>query len=552
LIFHIFYFFVYFNLKLVSILPLKKKLKKKTNRKQREKYFFNFTFLIQNKCVIMKRNLKLEENLFDKEFGGYMNAKITKLEEQFSSLQKDFQKTELFKGVSIFVNGRTNPTADELKRIMLENGGTYHHYERSHTRFVVASNLPDVKIRNHNLTKNIIRPEWIVDCVKANKLVDYSSYLLHTNKNSAQPQISFKPLQVEKTEEEKFAIDLSMLNNLIQNKKEPEGVRTGTAVDANFLEEFLNNSRLHHIATLGSGFKFYITELRKKHDGTFPHRESLRNELKASSKIYNDVIMHIDMDCFFVSVSLKKHPHLKGHPIAVTHSKGSRDNVNPEEFKSMSEIASCSYEARAKGLRNGMFVGQALKLCPELKTVPYEFEEYRKTAFILYDTVAKYTLDIEAVSCDEMYANLKDLLNDCEIDVMDFITHLRSEIFELTGCTCSVGIGANRLQARLATKKAKPNGQFELLSMEANIQDFMKDIKITELPGEIIIISWCFNNKIILFKALATVHHMFSPSCKSARAETYMKCLYQCCRLTLARNSAKLCIRWREVWTIRN
>lgn len=120
--------------------------------------------------------------------------------------------------------------------------------------------------------------------------------------------------------------------------------------------------------------------------------------------------MHIDMDCFFVSVGLRKRPDLKNKPVAVTHARGSKGSVNrpgadmaaetalymerlPEgyfsrldtldEHSSMSEIASCSYEARQFGVKNGMFLGAALKLCPELKTIPYDFEvrelyHYRK------------------------------------------------------------------------------------------------------------------------------------------------------------------------------
>ena len=61
----------------------------------------------------------------------------------------------------------------------------------------------------------------------------------------------------------------------------------------------------------------------------------------------------------------------------------------------MSELASCSYEARAKGVKNGMFLGPALKLCPELTTIPYEFEAYQEVAKHLYDIVASFTLNIQ-------------------------------------------------------------------------------------------------------------------------------------------------------------
>lgn len=367
--------------------------------------------------------------------------------------------------------------------------GIYHHYQRSQTKFVIASNLPDVKVRS-NITKNIVKPEWIADSLRENRLLDYSKYLLYTNKNRTQPQISFKASAKSEVESDEptdlMAISLKALNDKLSYKQEKneelEDTKTGTAVDSNFLQDFLNNSRLHHIATLGSGFKYHINDLRKNHDGKFPAREVLKEKLKKCDSLpqAHEIVMHIDMDCFFVSVSLKNHPHLKGVPVAVTHSKG-KNETKGEDFTSYSEIASCSYEARAKGLKNGMFAGAALKLCPELKTIPYDFEEYRRTAYILYDTIAKYTLDIEAVSCDELYADLKNLLVECQIDIIDFVTLLRQEIFDKTGCTCSVGVGSNRLQARMATKEAKPNGQFSLL--DADVEDYMKEKKIRELPG---------------------------------------------------------------------
>lgn len=87
----------------------------------------------------------------------------------------------------------------------------------------------------------------------------------------------------------------------------------------------------------------------------------------------------------------------------------------------MSEIASCSYEARKMGVKNGMFVGTALKLCPNLKTIPYDFIGYKEVSLLLYNTVAEYTLDIEAVSCDEMFVDLTVFLNDIKLPVLDFV-----------------------------------------------------------------------------------------------------------------------------------
>lgn len=408
-----------------------------------------------------------------------MDAKIAKLDEQFAldALRNPYKETNLFAGISIFVNGLTDPSADVLKRIMMTHGGVYHAYHRNTTTFVIASNLPDVKIRQITSAK-IISPKWVVDCLSEKRILDYSKYLLYTNAKESQPKIAFKPVEtgakyepvnkpepmviepieeiVHKSVRIDFMKNLEILNVAIQNNDkrrivtispEPNDKNTTkienkknvprTAVDPNFLTEFYNNSRLHHIATLGASFKSHILKLREHQNGTFPMREQLRQKLNhgrtESMPSTGKVIMHIDMDCFFVSVGLRTRPHLNGHPIAVTHSKGSnsnnlnsingvdrkkemdlyvkrheekykldQSNLDDDEKKnrknsmpaidntiSLSEIASCSYEARKMGVKNGMFVGAALKLCPNLKTIPYDFDEYKEVAHVLYDTITQ-------------------------------------------------------------------------------------------------------------------------------------------------------------------
>ncbi|XP_055842133.1 DNA repair protein Rev1 [Episyrphus balteatus] len=544
----------------------------------------------------------MANNGFD-EWGGYMEAKITKLEEQFVAASNPFRQTNLFSGISIFVNGHTNPSADELKRIMMVHGGIFHMYERSHTTYIIAANLPDVKVRNMNTSK-IISAQWVVDCLKEQKIVDYTKYLLYNNQNKSQPRISFgrgvhkkkeEAKETSKIDEKEVASILKDLENLnakmkrpsetivkpdkppdesvkpetsivstsrgpapdksVQQPPEPNvkpdtsiastsrGLATDkpvqqpsepsvkadtstastsrglarTAVDPKFLSEFYNNSRLHHIATLGAGFKQYVSDLRETSTGLFPDREQLQKSLPRAENFVKkgQIIMHIDMDCFFVSVGLRSHPYLRGQPIAVTHSKGGGGDVpvHPgadrkvemdlftkkfenqlhnnilsdkvrgafEGKQSLSEIASCSYEAREKGIRNGMFVGHALKLCPNLKTIPYDFEGYREVAYTLYNTIAMYTLDIEAVSCDEMFVNLTDLINELQVDPMDFVTHVRQEVRDKTSCPCSAGVGENKLQARMATKKAKPDGQYYLGSDK--VEEYMASIPIRDLPG---------------------------------------------------------------------
>lgn len=361
--------------------------------------------------------------------------------------------------------------------------------------------IPILQIKNPG-TLPVVKPNWITDSICAEKLLDYRKYLLYTNQSKTQPRLDFSKPSTSKATECEFTTAQSKANDA-------KSKQTLTAADPRFLEEFYSNSRLHLISTLGAELKQLVKQMREKSNNKFTGRETLMNQYgRTSSFLHGQVIMHIDMDCFFVSVGLRIRPDLKNKPVAVTHARASNTSVNrpganlaaetalylerlPEgyvsrldvidEHSSMSEIASCSYEARKFGIKNGMFLGSALKLCPELKTIPYDFEDYRKVSSILYATIASYTLDIEAVSCDEMYVDVSQILRETGLTVDEWATHIRNEITKITGCPCSAGFGANKLQARLATKRAKPAGQFYLQSED--IEEFMAEIPVAELPG---------------------------------------------------------------------
>ena len=139
------------------------------------------------------------------------------------------------------------------------------------------------------------------------------------------------------------------------------------------------------------------------------------------------------MDCFFVSVALRTRPDLIGKPVAVTHSS-SNDTA-------YGEISSCSYEARAKGCYARHFVRDALKTCPNLVCVPYQFDEYVAVAKQLYSIISTYTLQIKAISCDELYFDLGSICDECNIsDPLALIAIIRNDIMEQTQCSVSKSI----------------------------------------------------------------------------------------------------------------
>lgn len=473
-----------------------------------------------------------------------MAAKKAKLEEQFrDTANKEFKEpSKLFEGIAIFVNGYTDPTSDELRRLMMMYGGIYHHYMRPKlTTHIIASNLPYSKIvlyRKSQTPIPICKPQWITDSIMAGKVLNFQDYLLYSNTN-AQSRLTYKlnvkngRFNIEPATHDKMDTETSTnpvdkgsstndtnipyqgtSNSTLKHKKisipQSSSARTSaqSTRDTEFLSAFYSNSRLHYIATMGTTFKDYVNELRDKSDGIFLGLECLikSRKIKSTSSILagresdseddgigfdnktgnkkETVIMHIDMDCFFVSVGIRNRPELQGLPVAVAHAKGNTHPTNydgKEEFGSMSEIASCSYAARKAGMKNGMFLGEALKMCPDLKTIQYDFEGYKEVSYALYDTVASYTLNIEAVSCDEMYADCTKVLEASGLSPLEFANVIREKIKRKTGCPVSTGFGNNKLQARLATRKAKPDSQFYLSG--SNAESYVRTLNVRDLPG---------------------------------------------------------------------
>uniref|UniRef100_A0A1A8JYG9 DNA repair protein REV1 n=1 Tax=Nothobranchius kuhntae TaxID=321403 RepID=A0A1A8JYG9_NOTKU len=343
-----------------------------------------------------------------------------------------------------------------------------------------------------------------------------------------------------------FSSDLSFLGTAsVTAKPDPPASESPSKASEHLLEqtgglisEFYSHSRLHQISTWRISFSEYVNELHSKTKAPgvapYPGRDRLKkftSQRPTSSRgtsaprSIKSCILHVDMDCFFVSVGIRHRPDLKGKPVAVTSNRGQgkvplRPGANPQAEQqyyqrkhthpqpdedlletpsqgwpnscdsraeqdaaalSMAEIASCSYEARQVGVRNGMFFGKAKQLCPSLQAVSYDFEAYKEVALNMYEILASYTRDIEALSCDEALVDASALLAEVGVGPEDLARAIRADIEKKTGCCASVGMGSNILLARLATRKAKPNGQYFLKSEE--VDDFIRDLPVTSLPG---------------------------------------------------------------------
>ncbi len=159
------------------------------------------------------------------------------------------------------------------------------------------------------------------------------------------------------------------------------------------------------------------------------------------------VIIHLDMNAFYCSVHEAEEPEkYKDRPIAVSGSVEQRKGI----------LVTCSYSARRKGIKTGMTVRQALKLCPELILIKPDFNLYRKYSHGFMTIARQYTPLVEAVSIDECYMDITG--SKMFGSPLEIAASLQQRIMSEWSLPCSIGLAPNKLLAKMASDMKKPNG----------------------------------------------------------------------------------------------
>ena len=181
------------------------------------------------------------------------------------------------------------------------------------------------------------------------------------------------------------------------------------------------------------------------------------------------VIAHFDLDCFFVSVERCRNPDLVGVPVIVGGAADARGVV-----------ASCSYEARAKGVHSAMPVREALRKCPQAVLVQGSFREYDQYHFRVKAVAERFSPVVEMASIDEGYIDLSGTVR-LQGHPLPAATRLRREIFSETGLDCTIGIASSKLVAKIATNFAKPGAVLYLLPEQETA--FLSGLDVSDIPG---------------------------------------------------------------------
>jgi DNA polymerase IV len=180
-------------------------------------------------------------------------------------------------------------------------------------------------------------------------------------------------------------------------------------------------------------------------------------------------ILHMDLDCFFVSVERVLEPSLNGRPVIVSG--------NPE---GRGVVSSASYEARGFGVRSGMPIQRARKLCPEALVIACRMSRYAEYSEKAFELLREFSPLVEEASIDEAYLDLtgtEKLFGEAKEAAGKIRSRLQGEL----GLPASIGIASNKLMAKISSQQAKPGGIIEVLA--GGEQEFLAELPVGAIPG---------------------------------------------------------------------
>ncbi len=174
------------------------------------------------------------------------------------------------------------------------------------------------------------------------------------------------------------------------------------------------------------------------------------------------------MDAFFAAVEQKRHPELIGKPIVIG---GDGDPTK------RGVVSTASYEARKYGIHSAMPLRHAYRLCPEAVFLPVDYDEYVKTSEKIKAILRSFTTFIEDVGIDEAFLDITDI----DMESEEIARRIKEKIRQEIGLTCSIGIGPNKLLAKIASDMRKPDGLTIISS--ADVKEMIWPLPVRKLWG---------------------------------------------------------------------
>jgi len=205
---------------------------------------------------------------------------------------------------------------------------------------------------------------------------------------------------------------------------------------------------------------------------------------------YNEtmrIIGHLDMDAFFAAVEEREHEWLRGKPIVV--------GADPKGGKGRGVVSTANYEARKYGIHSALPISKAWEMSEAAKKKGLEpavflftnFAEYERTSTRIMEILKTFSNTIEQASIDEAYFNIEipnskhQITNTIWIKAGNIAKHIKAEIKDKEKLTCSIGIGPNKLIAKIASDFRKPDGLTIITGEEK--ESFLEPMTVRKIPG---------------------------------------------------------------------
>jgi DNA polymerase IV (archaeal DinB-like DNA polymerase) len=191
------------------------------------------------------------------------------------------------------------------------------------------------------------------------------------------------------------------------------------------------------------------------------------------------IIVHVDMDAFYAAVEERYNPALRGVPVVV--------GADPKEGRGRGVVTTANYKARKFGIHSALPISRAWRLAQAARKRGEPETAFIRSNFQLYETVSGRIMQIfersadavEEASIDEAYLDVSSL--DTFDAALERMTALKTEILEKEELGCSVGIGPNKLIAKIASGQNKPDG-LTVVTQE-QVREFMDPLSIRVIPG---------------------------------------------------------------------
>lgn len=178
-------------------------------------------------------------------------------------------------------------------------------------------------------------------------------------------------------------------------------------------------------------------------------------------------ILHVDGDAFFTSCEEAIHPELRGKPLITGGERGI--------------VACASYAAKRIGIKRGVSLPEAKRICPGLIVLPSDYETYSLFSRRMFNIIRRYTPDVEEYSIDEAFADLTGMRRALRASYETIAERIRREIIKELGITVSAGLSLTKVLAKAASKHRKPDG-FTVIPGRA-IASYLRDLPVGKLWG---------------------------------------------------------------------